>query len=293
MAALDRALSLAEVNDGAVMIAEHLEFDVARPLEILLDVDVADTERRFCFALRRLERFAELVGGADHAHAAAAAAGHRFDDHRVAEILRDLLRLLLALDGTLAAGKNRNARLLHRAARARLVAEQPNHIRRRPDEADMARLAHFSEVGALGQEAVARMDGVGAGDFGGAQHRGDAEIAVGAARGADAHVLVGKADVQGVLVGLRVHRDRLDPQLAAGADDAQGDFAAIRDQDFLEHLGRLYREQSLAILDRLAVFHVDTHDFTVVLGRDFVHELHGLDDAQDFILLHVLTDFHE
>ena len=52
VAALDRALALAQVHDVAVMIAEDLELDVARRLEILLDVDVADAERRLGFALR-------------------------------------------------------------------------------------------------------------------------------------------------------------------------------------------------------------------------------------------------
>ena len=86
MAALDRALALAEVDDGAVMIAEHLELDVARALDVLLDVDVADAEGRFGLALRGLERLAQLRRGADDAHAAAAAAGHRLDDHREAEV---------------------------------------------------------------------------------------------------------------------------------------------------------------------------------------------------------------
>ena len=44
----------------AVMIAEDLELDVARALDVLLDVDVADAERRLRFALRRLERLAQL-----------------------------------------------------------------------------------------------------------------------------------------------------------------------------------------------------------------------------------------
>ena len=83
MAALDRALALAEMHDGAVMIAEDLELDVARPLDVLLDVDVADAERRLRLALRRLERLAELAGLADDAHAAAAAAGDGLDDDRV------------------------------------------------------------------------------------------------------------------------------------------------------------------------------------------------------------------
>ena len=61
VAALDRALALAEVDDGAVMVAEDLELDVARVLDVLLDVDVADAERRFGLALRGLERLAQLL----------------------------------------------------------------------------------------------------------------------------------------------------------------------------------------------------------------------------------------
>ncbi len=58
--ALDRALALAEMDDGAVVIAEDLELDVARALDVLLDVDVADAERRLGLALRGLERLAQL-----------------------------------------------------------------------------------------------------------------------------------------------------------------------------------------------------------------------------------------
>jgi hypothetical protein len=41
--------------------------------------------------------------------------------------------------------------------------------------------------------------------------------------------------VQGVLVGLRIDRDRLDPHAAGGLDDPAGDFATIGNQDALEH----------------------------------------------------------
>ena len=156
MPALDRALALAEVHDGAVVIAEDLELDVAGTLDVLLDVDVADAERRLGFALRRLERLAQLRRGPDDAHAAAAAAGDRLDDDRKAEILGDLEGLLFPVDRAVAAGQDRNARLLHRPARPRLVPEQADDVRRRPDELDVARLADLGEVGALGQEPVAR-----------------------------------------------------------------------------------------------------------------------------------------
>ena len=169
-----------------------------------------------------------------------------------------------------------------------------------PDELDVAGLADFGEVRALGQEPVAGMDRVGAGDLGGAQHRRHVEIAVGAPRRTDADVLVGEPDVQRVLVGLGVHRDGLDAELAAGADDAQRDLPAVGDQDFLEHrsirspsVSGLDGEQPLAVLHRLAVLDVGAHDLAVVLRGDLVHQLHRFDDAEHLILLDALADFDE
>jgi hypothetical protein len=44
VAALHGAVALAEVDDVAVRVAEDLELDVARALEVLLDVDGAVAE---------------------------------------------------------------------------------------------------------------------------------------------------------------------------------------------------------------------------------------------------------
>ena len=79
------------------------------------------------------------------------------------------------------------------------------------------------------------MNGVGAGDLRGADDRRHVQVAVGAARGPDADVLVGKPHVQRVLVGFGIDGDRLDAQLAARHDDAHRDFAAVGDQNFLKH----------------------------------------------------------
>ena len=43
---LHRTIALAEVDDAPVTVAHDLEFDVARPREVFLDVDVAVAERR-------------------------------------------------------------------------------------------------------------------------------------------------------------------------------------------------------------------------------------------------------
>ena len=61
------------------------------------------------------------------------------------------------------------------------------------------------------------------------------EIALARRGGTDADRLVGKAHVQRVAVGLGVDGDGAQAQPARGADDAAGDFAAVGNQDALEH----------------------------------------------------------
>ena len=235
MPPLDRTFALAEVHDGAMMVAHHLHFDVPRVFEVLLDVHVGNAERRFRLALSRLDRVAELLRRADDAHPAAAAAGDGFHDHGETELRRELERHLFVFNRTVGARQQRQPRFLHRTARAGFVAHQPDHFRIRPDETDVAGLADFREIGRFGQKAVARMNRVSPGDLGCADNRGHVEVAFSAARGTDAHVFVGEPHMKRVLVGLRIHRHGLDAQLAARDDHAHRDFAAVRDQNFFKH----------------------------------------------------------
>ena len=73
------------------------------------------------------------------------------------------------------------------------------------------------------------MNRVHVGDSGGADHLRNIQIAFRAARRADADRFVREPDVQRVAVCFRIDRDGLDPELLAGSQDAQCDFAAIGD----------------------------------------------------------------
>jgi hypothetical protein len=110
------------------------------------------------------------------------------------------------------------------------------------------------------------MDGVDIGNFGGADDAVDAQVAFAAGGLADADGFVGHLDVHGIGVHLRIDRDRADVQLLAGADDADGDFAAIGNQNFsnmlivnLSSAGR-NAEQGLAKFDGFGVFDEDMRD---------------------------------
>ena len=93
----------------------------------------------------------------------------------------------------------------------------------------------LGEAGVLGQEAVAGMHGVGAGDLAGGEQPRDVEVAFGGGGRPDAHALVGQAHVHGVGVGGRVHGDGGDAELLARALDAQCNLSPVGDQDFVEH----------------------------------------------------------
>ena len=53
VAALDRAFALAEMHDVAVRVAQHLDLDVARLLDVFLDEDAVVGEARARLVLRR------------------------------------------------------------------------------------------------------------------------------------------------------------------------------------------------------------------------------------------------
>jgi hypothetical protein len=235
VSALHRAVALAQVDDMAVHVAQDLELDVPRAREVLLDVHVAVAEGAQRLGARELERPREVVHVLGDAHALATAAGGRLDDHGKADLLRELERLVRVLHGARRPRHDRHAHRRHRLARGGLVAHHADLLRRGADERDVGRGAGFRELRVLGQEAVARVDRVGAGDLGGRDDARDAQVRVARRRGADAHVVVGEAHVQGLAVRLGVDGDGLDAQLAARADDAQGDLAAVGDEDFLEH----------------------------------------------------------
>jgi len=61
------------------------------------------------------------------------------------------------------------------------------------------------------------------------------EVALRRRRRADAHRLVGVADMETCGVGLGIDGDSTHTELPAGADHADGDLAPVGDQDLREH----------------------------------------------------------
>ena len=161
------------------------------------------------------------------------------------------------------------------------------------DELDVAAGADFGEAGILGKESVAGVNGVRFGDFGGGEDAIGLEVAILAGSASDANGLVGELHVHGIDVGFGVNRDRRDPEFAASADDAKSDFPAVRDENFGKHKDEalLDAEQGVPVLNWAGVVDTDFADGAGTLGFDFVHHLHGLDDAESLAFADGGADF--
>ena len=222
--------------------------------EIFFHVDGVVAERRAGLGRGLAHQAFELVLALDHLHAAPAAARRRLDQDRIADVRGERLGLGDAFERAFRAGDQRQAERRGGALGLDLVAHRPDMLGLGADPDDPVALDDLGELRVFGQEAVAGVDGVGVDDFGGRDDVGDVEIGVGGRRRADAHRLVGQAHVHGVGVGGRMDRDRLDPELVAGAVDAERDLAAVGDQQFLDWSCVLTdHHQRLVELDRLGV----------------------------------------
>ena len=214
-------------------IRQYLDFHVAWSFQELLQIDGGIAEGVLGFGLGNLHRFQQGGFRVHHLHAATTTAGSGLDHHRVADLLRQLEGTLVVVrQRAVGAGYGRYACLFHGFDGGDLVTHQANGFRPGADEAEAAFLDLLGKVGVLCQKAVARVDAHGIGHLSSADDGGNVQVAFCWAVRANADRFVCKAHVHQVAVDLRVHGNRLDAQLLARAENAQGNFTAVCDQNF-------------------------------------------------------------
>ncbi|CAD5264747.1 conserved hypothetical protein [Bosea sp. EC-HK365B] len=233
--ALDRAFAFAEINDVAVLVAQHLDLDMAGVDDELLDEDTVVAEGGRRLRLGAGEALGDLSRRMGDAHALAAAAGRGLDHHGIADLVGDLDRVLGVLDHAEMARNRRDLGGGRRLLRFDLVAHRGDRAGIGADEDDAVVLQRLGEGLALGEEAVAGMNGLRARLLAGGDDLVDLEIGLGGWGGADMHGLIRHLDMQRITIGIGIDRHRLDAHPLCRLDDAAGDLATVRDQNLREH----------------------------------------------------------
>ncbi len=243
---LNRTVTLIQVHQPSLPITQNLHLDVLGLPHEFLDEDIRNPECRTRLATGLVKRCIELFRPFDHPHPPAAAPHRRLDDHRKSQRLSQLLRLRTRHDRFVAPGKHRNARRLCEPSRRHLVAKLIELLRSRPHECNARARTSPREVGILGKEAVAGMNGVHFLGPGQLDDCFDIQIAADRlARRADFVCLVCLQAMNREPVFVRVDRDRPDPQLVRRAKHTDRDLAAIGDHQ-LAKLGHQRSSSSSA-----------------------------------------------
>ena len=226
------------MNDVALVVAQDLELDVVRVLNELLDIDPGVAKGLLRLAARRVVAFDQgnIIMG--YAHAPPTTAGDGLDYDRVANAFGHHQSVLLVVHDAFRAGRGWHIGFLSQCPADSFVLQRIHGAGVRSDKADVAALAHIGEVRILGQEPIAGVNGIHVRDLGCTHYPINPQIALAGGGFADADGLVGQLDVHRVGIRFRVDRYRADVKLLAGADDANGDFPAVRNQDFLKHAWR-------------------------------------------------------
>ena len=201
VAPLQRAVPGADDDHVAVRVGEDLRLDVPRLVEELLHEALAAPERRHRLAHRRVEQLGDLLLLADHLQPAAAAAEGRLDGDRHPVLLGEGDDLVGVLHRVLGAGHQRGADLGGDVPGLHLVAEGDDRLGGGADPGQPGVDDGLGEVGVLGEEAVAGVDGVGAGLLRDVDDLVDDQVGVAGRRAAEGEGLVGLAHVQRVAVG--------------------------------------------------------------------------------------------
>ncbi len=219
----------------AEAVGENLRFDVFRVDDALLEEDFRAAEGLGGLGddprVGRFQLFAVVAA----TNTATTTTGRCLEHDRVTDALGFAQRLVKICQIAFGAGGDRYAGGDHAAACFGLVAHAGNHIGCRADELDAALGTDLCQFSVLGQEAVARVQGVTAGFYRQVNQLARVQI-TGQRVAADVVGLVGAFDVQGIAVGIGVDRNRGDAHLRASADDANGNLAPVGNQNFLDHV---------------------------------------------------------
>ncbi len=235
VAPLQGAVALVEVHDSARGVGEDLHLDVPRVDHGALQEHRRVAERGLRLAHGGRDGLAQLPRLVDAAHPAPAAARHRLDEQREAQLVRRRDELL-DLRGRRRRPEHRQARLPGGGDGAGLVAGQVQHLRRRPDERDAGVRTGLRQIGVLRQESVSGVDRVRARPPGSGDHLVDRQVGPhGVAALADHVRLVGLRAVQRVAVLVREHRDGRQFELVGRTEGADRDLTTVGDEQLAEH----------------------------------------------------------
>ena len=152
-----------------MLVADQLHFNVAWPGEVALNIDLIATKEVFCFALCGLHRLLHICFGLHDLHAASATTEGSLNGNRPTEISTEVFDFLCR-GAELCGARNDGCTAAQCCFTARdFVAHFVDCFWWWSDELNTHRSDGACEVGVLAEEAIARVNAIGAAVLNGLQ----------------------------------------------------------------------------------------------------------------------------
>ncbi len=239
---LHRTIALVQMQHVAERVGQNLHLDVPRPPDEALQKHRVVSERRARLLPRLLQTRLQRLGVAHHPHPAPAPSERRLHNQRIPDSIGDGPRVVFSRHRLPRSRHHRNSRPLRHLPRRRLVAQQIQQFRARPDEGDPRFRARLRQRRVLRQKSIPRMDRVHALFLGECYNTVNVEVSL-----HRPHVLanriglVGLETMQAQPVLLRINRHGAQSQFVRGAEDADSDFASVQSKQFFHWKRRVTR----------------------------------------------------
>ena len=235
IAALEGAVPLPQVKDIPMRVGQNLNLKVLWLHQEFFDEDILVAEGLPGLVLHQLELAADLLLAVTAAHAPAAAASRRLQNDGEAVGERLFHRLIGILQRLRGAGNGGDAAGNRGGLGGQLVAHLVQDMGGRTDKSNPRRFTGPGEIGVLREESITGVDGVHAPALG--QVDDGRNVQIGPQRRlvfADKIGLIGLGAEKAVRVLVGVHSHRVEAQVVASAENTNGDFSAICDQNLVE-----------------------------------------------------------
>ena len=234
--ALHRAIALAQINGVAMFVGQNLNFDVARFLQVTLHVHHWVAEGGTGFGFGHLYRFEQVFFFLDHAHTATATTTGGFDNHRETNLVGDFQDFFVVVrQRTFRTGYAGYAGGNHGMFGRNFVTHQADGFGAWADEDETGFFNLIGKTVVFSQETVAGVNGVGTGNLGGCNQRGNIQITLWRRCRADADGFIGQFDVQAVFIGFGMDGNGGNAHFTAGTQYTQCNLAAVGNQYFFQH----------------------------------------------------------
>lgn len=216
-----------------MLVGKNLCFNVAGMVEVLLHEAFTASKSGSCLAGSGVEELRDFLDGVGNFHTASTATKSGLNSNGAAILFSESNNLVGVFDGVLSAGCHRGVSALCNMAGGHLVTQITDSLWRwaYPDVAGIN--SCLRKISIFREEAIAGVNSVSPCGSCSLEELLHIEVGFSAGGSVQSDSLVSEGDERGISIGICIDGHTGDTSIAGTSDNADGDFAAVRNEYFL------------------------------------------------------------